>query len=77
MFLIIRNNDFMIITYNFMIKQSSIYLSTLQEQKRSLTADLSSVERGTVLDIGYVIFIVSSEPSTFENNIVQRNGGEL
>ena len=39
--------------------------------------DLSSVERGTVFDIGDVIVIVSSEPSTFENNIVQRNGGEL
>ena len=75
--MIIRNNGFMRIFYKFMIKQSSIYLSTLQEQKRSLTPDLSSVERGTVFDIGYVIFIVSSEPSTFENNIVQRNGGEL
>ena len=39
--------------------------------------DLSSVERGTVLGVGDVIFIVSSEPSTFEYNIVQRNGGEL
>ena len=29
-----------------MIKLSSIYLLTLQEQKRSLTIDLSSVERG-------------------------------
>ena len=75
--MIIRNNGFMRITYKFMIKQSSIYLSTLQEQKRSLTADLSSVERGTVFDIGDVIIIASSEPSTFENNIVQRNGGEL
>ena len=75
--MIIRNNGFMRITYKFMIKQSSIYLSTLQKQKRSLTADLSSVERGTVLGVGDVIFIVSSELSTFENNIVQRNGGEL
>ena len=60
-----------------MIKQSSIYLSTLQEQKRCRTPDLSSVERGTVFVIGDVIDIASSELSTFENNIVQRNGGEL
>ena len=39
--------------------------------------DLSSVERGTVFDIGDVIVIASSELSTFENNIIQRNGGEL
>ena len=75
--MIIRNNGFMRITYKFMIKQSSIYLSTLQEQKRSLTPDLSSVERGTVFDIVAINVMVSSEPITFEKNVVRRNGGEL
>ena len=75
--MIIRNNGFMRIFYKFMIKQSSIYLSTLQEQKRSLTPDLSSVERGTVFDIAVVFVIVSSEQLGSFRNAVQRNGGEL
>ena len=75
--MIIRHNGFMRITYKFMIKQISIYLSTLQEQKRSLTADLSSVERGTVFDIVAINVMVSSEPITLEKNVVRRNGGEL
>ena len=63
--MIIRNNGFMRITYKFMIKQSSIYLSTLQEQNGYLTSDLSSVERGTVFDIVVVIVVVSNEHPAF------------
>ena len=39
--------------------------------------DLSSVERGTVFDIVAINVMVSSEPITFEKNVVRRNGGEL